>query len=150
MNQQGVSRRTFLTSGVGAVAAATLAPPIARAEGGCESAGNTGRIYKAVKWGMISYGETVLEKFELCRELGYDGMELEAPSRHDAAPVREASLATDMPVHGTVDHKHWQVRLSSPDEATGVEASLACSTAWPTATNRREIRQHLRPLHGVL
>jgi hexulose-6-phosphate isomerase len=75
------------------------------------------RIYKSVKWGMIGGVTTVAEKFALCRDLGYDGMELVSPADFPAAEVRAASVATGLPVHGVVDMKHWEIRLSSPDPA---------------------------------
>lgn len=80
-----------------------------------------GRIYKAVKWGMINVEGSVLDKFKVQKELGYDGMELISPSDLDPKEVRAASDATGMPVHGLVDEKHWQIRLSSPDPATREE-----------------------------
>ncbi|WP_145287039.1 sugar phosphate isomerase/epimerase family protein [Pirellulimonas nuda] len=80
---------------------------------------NKGRIFKSVKWGMIAIEgpaeTTTLDRFRLCKELGYDGMELVSPEGPSAAEVRAASEATGMPVHGLVDMKHWDVRLSSPD-----------------------------------
>ncbi|MCA9240396.1 MAG: sugar phosphate isomerase/epimerase [Planctomycetales bacterium] len=78
---------------------------------------NAGRLFKAVKWGMIGHGSSVLEKFEVCQQLGFDGMELVSPADFAPEQAREASRATGMPVHGLVDMKHWDVRLSSPDEA---------------------------------
>lgn len=73
---------------------------------------------------MIKGPETVLEKFQLCKELGYDGMELISPAEgFDAEEIRAASLETDMPVHGLVNTKHWGVRLSSP-EARQREAAV--------------------------
>lgn len=84
----------------------------------------TNRVYKSVKWGMIEDRETVLEKFQLCKELGFDGMELISPAPFAADEVRKASEATGLPVHGVVNMKHWEVRLSSPDETVrkhGVE-----------------------------
>jgi hexulose-6-phosphate isomerase len=74
-----------------------------------------GRIFKAVKWDMIGIDGSVLDKFRLQKELGYDGMELVGPSLVDAEEVRRASDETGMPVHGLVDMKHWEIRLSSPD-----------------------------------
>ncbi len=73
------------------------------------------RIYKSTKWGMIQAPGSVQEKFALMKSLGYDGMELESPIGLDAQEVRAASDATGMPVHGVVDMKHWDVRLSDPD-----------------------------------
>lgn len=72
-------------------------------------------IYKAAKWDMIEIEGSVLDKFKLQKELGYDGMELISPSNLAAADVRHASEATGMSVHGLVDMKHWENRLSSPD-----------------------------------
>jgi hexulose-6-phosphate isomerase len=76
---------------------------------------NRDRIYKSVKWGMIQDGQTVLEKFQLCKDLGFDGMELVSPSKLNLEEVQAASRETGMPVHGLVNQKHWQVRLSSSD-----------------------------------
>lgn len=122
MNTSPIDRRGFLTASAGA-AALGLWGNYSRADDR-ESAdqSNQGRIYKSVKWGMIGAGNTVLDKFELCKELGYDGMELEAPARHDVQEILAASRATGMPVHGTVGQKHWQVRLSSPEQAERDEA----------------------------
>jgi hexulose-6-phosphate isomerase len=119
--ESALQRRQFLATSAAAFAASMLPSAVTRA---AESSvpENRGRIYKSVKWGMIGGGGSVLEKFELCKELGYDGMELEAPLRHDVAEVLAASKATGMPVHGTVDQKHWAVRLSSPDAKTRDEA----------------------------
>ena len=72
-------------------------------------------IPKSVKWGMIKTSGSVREKFDLMKSLGYDGMELSSPIGLDAAEVRAASEATEMPVHGVVDMEHWKVRLSDPD-----------------------------------
>src|SRR6478752_8527734 len=74
-----------------------------------------GRIYKTVKWGMIGTTGSILEKFQLMKELGYDGMELVSPWKRDITEVHKASEETGMPVHALVDMKHWQIRLSSPD-----------------------------------
>lgn len=119
----GIDRRQFIATSASVVVAGALGG-MALAEVTPPSSGgtNAGRIFKSVKWGMIAAGNSVREKFELCRELGYDGMELEAPSRHDVDEVLEAVQATGMPVHGTVGQKHWQVRLSSPDATTQDEA----------------------------
>ena len=114
----GLNRRTFLATSAGFIAGTAFN----RVAFAAPTASNSGRIFKSVKWGMIGEGGSPLEKFELCKELGYDGMELEAPSRHNISEVLAASKATGMPVHGTVGQKHWSVRLSSPDAAVRDEA----------------------------
>jgi hexulose-6-phosphate isomerase len=88
------------------------------------SAADGRRIFKAAKWDMIAGELSVRDRFQLQKELGYDGMELISPSNLDPREVRAASEHTGMPVHGVVDMKHWEIRLSSPD-ATKRELGLA-------------------------
>jgi hexulose-6-phosphate isomerase len=92
--------------------------PLQAEEATLSSESNRGRIFKSVKWGMIGTKGSVLDKFQLQKELGYDGMELVSPSNLDAQEVRAAVEKTGMPVHGVVDMQHWKIRLSSPDAAT--------------------------------
>src|SRR4051812_31173227 len=107
-SQVALDRREFVKRSSALVAGAVLsAGPIStliadapKKEG--EAAGK-GRIYKTVKWGMIATGGSVLEKFRLMKELGYDGMELVSPWKRDIKEVRQAIDETGMPVHALVD-----------------------------------------------
>ncbi|MEM6330490.1 MAG: sugar phosphate isomerase/epimerase family protein [Planctomycetota bacterium] len=72
----------------------------------------------AVKWGMIGVEGAALDRFRVCRELGYDGMELISPGQPPDAELAAAAQQTGMPIHGLVNSRHWRVRLSSPDQAT--------------------------------
>jgi L-ribulose-5-phosphate 3-epimerase len=99
-----------------------------------KSARNNGRIFKTCKWGMIQGGtKTILEKFQLCKEVGFDGMELTnpinfgeseaevSPEKNDAkvAEILAASRETGMPVHGLVNILgNRKAHIASPDEAT--------------------------------
>jgi L-ribulose-5-phosphate 3-epimerase len=115
------SRREFLQTSAVMAAGATMlgAAGIGSAKAAADKkpadVSGKGRIYKAVKWGMIGAGDSLLDKFRLQKELGYDGMELVSPSNLKPEEVRRAIDATGMPVHGLVDMKHWEIRLSSPD-----------------------------------
>jgi hexulose-6-phosphate isomerase len=84
-----------------------------------EPPNNRGRIYKACKWGMIEGAANALGRFQLCKELGYDGMEPVSPLGGELNKVRAASRETEMPIHGVVNQRvNRQLRLGSPDEAT--------------------------------
>lgn len=115
------SRREFLQTSVALAAGATLLGTAGRCiadsrpEKKAAEIPGKGRIYITVKWGMIATGGSVLEKFQLMKELGYDGMELVSPWNRDIGDVRRAIDETGMPVHALVDMKHWEIRLSSPD-----------------------------------
>jgi hexulose-6-phosphate isomerase len=119
LHRPNTSRRDFLAAvaAVGAAATAGLSAVHGQAADATASPLAKRRIYKSVKWGMIGGVTTVAEKFALCRDLGFDGMELVSPADFTAAEVRAASESTGLPVHGVVDMKHWEIRLSSPDPA---------------------------------
>ena len=112
------SRRRFIATVANTSAAVVAASVFSSEESKAqdvEAAPQDRAVLRSVKWGMIQTGGSVLDKFQLCKELGYDGMELISPTEISAKEIRAASESTGMPVHGLVDMKHWKVRLSSPD-----------------------------------
>jgi hexulose-6-phosphate isomerase len=132
MKNDRFTRRAFVKGTAGALAATAAASvatqqPTSAAESSTPS--NAGRIYKSVKWGMIREGDSVRAKFELQKELGYDGIELNSPAKINRDEVVKASRTTGMPVHGVVDSVHWNQRLSSPDEAVRDRGRAALETA---------------------
>lgn len=74
-------------------------------------------LRKALKYGMIQSGETVLEKFEIARSCGFEGIELDAPGGPEVDEVLAAKEATGVEVPGVVDSVHWRENLGSPDAA---------------------------------
>lgn len=121
-----MNRREFIATATAAVALSSAKASLAEAPA---TPRNRGRILKSVKWGMIQADGPALAKFELCRDLGFDGMELVSPGGPTADEARAASGATGLPVHGVVDTRHWKVRLSSPSEATRDEGRAILAQA---------------------
>lgn len=115
-----LDRRSFMQSAGAALAAAgALSPVVSRA------ADDKKTMKKAVKWGMVGIDGSVLDKFKLLKELGFDGVELDAPSKLDKDEVLRAREETGLPIHGVVDSVHWNDTLSHPDaevRARGVKA----------------------------
>jgi L-ribulose-5-phosphate 3-epimerase len=72
-------------------------------------------IYKSLKFGMIREDLSILDKFKLVRDIGFDGVELDSPGGQDKAECLEASRKTGLPIHGVVDSRHWNVRATEPD-----------------------------------
>ncbi len=95
---------------------------------------------KAVKFGMIDEPLSVLEKFNLLKELGFDGVELDSPSNLDEKEVIDAKNASGLPIHGVVDSVHWRQTLSHPDPAVrdegraGLEHALRQAKAYGAST----------------
>ena len=73
-----------------------------------------GKIYKSVKFGMVGGKLSIQQKFELLKELGYDGVELNSPGGGNKKQALAASKAVGLPIHGVVDSIHWGTRLSDP------------------------------------
>jgi hexulose-6-phosphate isomerase len=73
-----------------------------------------GQIYKSVKFGMVGGKLSIQQKFELLKELGYDGVELNSPGGCNKKQALAASKAVGLPIHGVVDSIHWGTRLSDP------------------------------------
>lgn len=115
MKPFSISRRSF---GAALAGGASLAAFQARSLAAEKNALSADGLRMAVKWGMIELEGSPADKFGLCKELGYDGMELISPNNPPIEALRAASAATGMPVHGVVNDRHWKVRLSAPDQPT--------------------------------
>lgn len=118
-------RRTFL-----AATAATLAAPAFATQPQPAAKPTTKRtLRKAVMIGMVGEGKTVLEKFQILRDAGFEGAELDSPSDIPPDEVLAAMDKTGLKVHGLVDSVHWQYHLNDPDEGARGKAIEALKTA---------------------
>ena len=54
-------------------------------------------------YGMIGAGKTVLEKFELLKEAGFDGVEMDSPTKLPVEEIKAASEKTGILIEGEVD-----------------------------------------------
>ncbi|TWU17611.1 sugar phosphate isomerase/epimerase family protein [Bythopirellula polymerisocia] len=119
-------RRHFLKNSASCAVAFSLLPALASKNIAADQSDllpPARKLFTAVKWGMIEIEGSVTEKFQLCKDLGYSGMELVSPLEgFTIDDVSAARRATGMPVHGVVDMKHWNIRLSSPQEEVRAQA----------------------------
>ena len=118
-------RRRFLQAAATFAAAAALAPrlPLASAAQDAEKKPDPApkpkpkrTLKKAVGLGMVGEGATVLEKFQLVADLGFEGVEVDRPDRAlPLAELKQAQEKTGIRVHGVVDSVHWSLPLNSRD-----------------------------------
>lgn len=119
-----LSRRTFLdqTSRMLAAAGATAALTTqTRADDEQPAAGHG--LKKAVKYSMVATKGTVAEKFQLLKDIGFEGVDINVRLDHDE--VNAAQEKTGLVVHGVVGYDHWKLPLSDPDpkvRKAGVES----------------------------
>lgn len=120
------SRRQFLQSSLAGACLLATAPL-----GGQES--RKPRLKKAVKYGMIGIRGSIKEKFELIKSLGFQGVELDSPSKTNRAEALQASKDTGIVIHGVVDSIHWSVRLSDPNPEVRAKGLAGLKTALDDA-----------------
>lgn len=113
-----LSRRQFVQW---TTAAAVSGPLLARGAEETKDGYLRGRLYKTLKIGMVRAGKSLEEKFAIAKEAGFDGIELNAPGI-DVEEVRAAIKATGLPVDGSVNAGHWQVRHTDADDAVRAKA----------------------------
>jgi hexulose-6-phosphate isomerase len=92
-------------------------------------ASTTPKLKKAVKYGMIKDGKTVLDKFQLIKRIGFDGVEMDSPAQINRDEVVKARDEAKIDIHGVVDSTHWSVRHSDPKPAIRAQAFRDLLTA---------------------
>ena len=103
-----MNRRSFLKITVGGAAAAGFAPTA--------SAASKRNLRKAIMYSTIGVMGSVLEKFRVMKEAGFEGVEPMGAMNRDE--VLAAFKETGLQAASVCDHIHWVKTLSAPDEAT--------------------------------
>jgi L-ribulose-5-phosphate 3-epimerase len=120
-----IDRRTFLHS--------TLATTAALAAGAA-AADRKPNLKLAVKYGMIRIDAPIIEKFELIKSLGFQGVEMDSPDKKiNKDEVVQARDKTGILIHGVIDSVHWMDTLSDPDENVRVKGLAALKGALADA-----------------
>lgn len=116
-----ITRRTFssVVGGAATVMAAGSRVSTNAAELPFDSL--NGKLLKTLKIGMVRVEGSLVEKFEAAKAAGFDGIELNAPGM-DVDETRKAIAETGLPVDGTVNSTHWQVRHTDPSESVRAKA----------------------------
>jgi hexulose-6-phosphate isomerase len=120
MQNTQFTRRDVMKIGAGAVAGAALSK---RAKADDEPRRRP--FKKAVMWDMIKSGKTVKEKFEVIKEAGFDGVEMNSPGGPPNDQIKRACEDTGILIEGMVDSVHWKMTLGDPDpkvRAVGIQS----------------------------
>ena len=146
--QVDLSRRKFITKlGAGVALGPMIAPALAGSpprepdgespgDGGTQTASQSatskpgpGPRFKACKLSMVGEGKTLRDKFQVVKDCGYDGVELDSPNPWKTEEVLAAKEATGLRIHGTIDSIHWRKTLSDPDPKVRAEGLVGLETA---------------------
>ncbi len=122
-----MTRRTFL----GSTAAATMA----------SAAPARLPIKKAIWFGMLPEKLSIMDRFKMARDAGFEEMEPNTETDpRKAEEFKKASDATKVRIHSVMNSAHWKYPLSSADPAVvaesmkGMETSLKNAQLWGADT----------------
>lgn len=112
-----MERREFLLKSSMALAAATITTtsPLAASRGAHAAPGL--KLKKSLKFDMVKEDFSILDKFRLLKDLGFDGVELETPNTLPMKEVLEARDKTGLEIPGVVCGATWKSQLSHRDPA---------------------------------
>src|SRR6266496_1529120 len=103
-----MNRRSFLTITMAGTAAAAFLPSA--------SAASNRKLRKAIMHSTIGVKGSVLEKYRVMKEAGFEGVE--PMGGMDRDEVLAALKETGLQAASVCDHIHWTKPLSAPDGAT--------------------------------
>jgi hexulose-6-phosphate isomerase len=129
MNRRAFLEMTAAASAASAFAAANPRPVMAAAA--------DGGLKKAVYISMLPKGLSYLDKFQLAKDVGIEGLEVGTiTDAAEADQVKTASVKTGLPIHSVMNADHWKYPLSSADpevvakSVAGMEASFRNAKLW--------------------
>lgn len=111
-----MKRKEFLKAGTGLLGFSILKPQLILAKD-ISFKPMKPDIKISLKYGMVKDDLSVLEKFQMLKDIGFDGVEMDSPNDLDNAEIIEASRTSGLEIPGVINSVHWQSPLSDPDPA---------------------------------
>jgi hexulose-6-phosphate isomerase len=74
-------------------------------------------LKKSLTFGMIKEELSLVDKFKLVKDLGFDGVELNSPNDFNTGEILEAKEKSGIELPSVINKDHWEKPLSDPDPA---------------------------------
>lgn len=131
-----MNRKNFIKSAA-LLAGTTVASPMLKASESLFPLGNVTpkKLKKGVGYGMIKEELSLLDKFKLVKDLGYDGIEFNSPVEFTIKELLQAKDASGVEIPSVVNKDHWSKPLSDPD------ASIRQFTIDSVAKSLQEVKE---------
>ncbi len=131
-----MNRKNFIKSAA-LIAGATVAAPMVGASGIVSSNMSTApkRLKKGLGYDMIKEELSLVDKFKLVKDLGYDGIEFNSPVAITVQELLKAKIASGIEIPSVVNKDHWSKPLSDPD------ASIRQFTIDSVAKSLQEVKE---------
>ncbi|HEX4128976.1 MAG TPA: sugar phosphate isomerase/epimerase family protein [Pirellulales bacterium] len=128
MPSQFPTRREFLGAAGTTLAAAALASAAPSAS--TEKKNTEKKFKKSLKFSMVKHNGTMLEKFKMLSDVGFDGVELDAPNiDYDKKEILAAFDKTGLAIPGVIEATHWKVTFSDPRKEVRTQAVATLEAA---------------------
>jgi len=86
-------------------------------------------LKKSLVYGMIEEDLSMVDKFKLVKDLGFDGVELNSPNDFDTSEVLEAKEKSGIELPSVINKDHWSKPLSDPDPEVRAECIKSVATS---------------------
>lgn len=107
-------RRHFIKSAA-ALAGVSAIPSFAAAAASHVEAAGSKKLKKGLGYGMIKEDIPLLDKFKMVKDVGFDGIEFNAPVDIPIRELLDAKAKTGVELPSVVNKDHWSKPLSHPD-----------------------------------
>lgn len=111
-----MERRNFIKSAA-ILSGLSVVPSFVKASEHSVEEATTKKLKKGVGYGMITEKIPLLDKFKLVKDVGFDGIEFNAPVDIPIRELLEAKEKTGVELPSVVNKDHWAKPLSHPDPA---------------------------------
>jgi hexulose-6-phosphate isomerase len=125
-----MQRKEFIKASAGLVGL-TMVNPLSITGATKKSAFIKPDIKICLKYGMVKGNMSILEKFQMLKDIGFDGVEMDSPNNLNNDEVIEASKKTGLEIPGVINSVHWKSPMSHPDE----KERAKCVEAMKTSLN---------------
>lgn len=125
-----MQRKEFIKASAGLVGL-SLVNPLSMTGATSKSAFLKPNIKICLKYGMVKGNMSIVEKFQMLKDIGFDGVEMDSPNDLNNDEVIEASKKTGLEIPGVINSVHWKSPLSHPDE----KVRAKCVEAMKTSLN---------------
>ena len=116
-----MNRRKFLAASAGVAAVSSVMRPLAQASARLP-------IKKAVEFEMLPKKMSMVDRFQLARDAGFEQIECPTmPDEREAAEAKKAAEKTGLRIHSVMNQAHWKYPLSSPENcASCIAYHVSC------------------------
>ena len=125
-----MNRKNFIKTSTGIVAATAL--PFSSFTNTKKSNDMNAKkiiLKKSLVFGMIDEDLSIMDKFKLVKDLGFDGVELNSPNDFDTSEILEAKEKSGIELPSVINEDHWSKPLSDPDPAVRAECIKSVATS---------------------